>query len=66
MPKAKTSQTHSKPLKTRSSELDRLRRRLEEAEERDRMTGVEPTPDELAFIANHAQDRCKQSGLKAT
>lgn len=33
MPKAKTSQTRSKPRKTRSSELDLLRRRLKEAEE---------------------------------
>src|SRR5512142_1236645 len=33
MPKAKTSQTRSKPRKMRSSELDRLRHRLKEAEE---------------------------------
>ncbi|MGE5262036.1 MAG: PAS domain S-box protein [Acidobacteriota bacterium] len=33
MPKAKTSQTRSKPHKMRSSELDRLRRRLQMAEE---------------------------------
>lgn len=32
-PKAKASQTRSKPRKTRSSEINRLRRRLKEAEE---------------------------------